>query len=53
VTVLEAVTRSAGTGSGRAEIVVVRAVRGEEFDGPAEVVADRAVDHDAVQGPVG
>src|SRR5258707_1194349 len=48
-----AVTPSAGTGSGSARIVVAGAVCGEKCDGPAEVVADRAPDNDAFQGPVG
>ena len=53
MTALEAVTPSAGTESGGAWIVVVCTVPGEKFDWPAEVVADRAPDHDAFDGPVG
>jgi len=51
-TALEAVTPSAGTESGSARIVVVRAVPGERFDGPAEPVTGRAPDHGAFDGPV-
>jgi hypothetical protein len=53
MTALEAVTPGAGTESGSARIVVVRTVPGEKFDGPVEVVADRAPDHGAFQRPVG
>jgi len=53
MTALEAVTPGAGTGSGSARIVVVRAVPGEEFDGPAEEVAGRAPERDATNPMAG
>jgi hypothetical protein len=46
--VLGAGEPSAGTSSGGA---LVAAVWGEKYDGPGEMVAGRASDHDAIQGP--
>jgi hypothetical protein len=53
MTALEAVMPGAGTESGSARIVVVLAVPGEGFNSPGEVMAGRAADHGAFQGPVG
>src|SRR5215472_12248069 len=44
MTALEAVAAGAGCHCGRTRVVLVRAVPGEGFDGPAEVMAGRAPD---------
>jgi hypothetical protein len=43
----------AGCHCGTARVVLVRAVPGEGFDRSAEVMAGRALDHGAFDGPVG
>src|SRR5271165_2522377 len=53
MTALEAVAPGGGSCCGSARIVLVLAVPGEGFDGPAEAVTGRAPDHGAFHGPVG
>jgi hypothetical protein len=52
MTTLWAVTPSTGSESGSVRIMFARALPGERFDGPVEVVADRAPYHDAFKRPV-
>src|SRR5437016_3248627 len=50
---LDAVTPGAGYNCSTARVVLVLAVPGEGFDGPAEVMAGRAPDHGAFHRPGG